>query len=328
MLNLLPTSLHPLARNTRSQVAVGPAGGVLALVAALALWGLVYVAPAIASDVPPALLAGLRYGVHGLVSLVILRRVGAPTDARTWIRAARHAATGFVGYYALVTTAVHIGGATLVVLMIATSPVVYTLAGRPGVPARLLALPVLAVVVGGITAGVDGPLGDLGVGRVAVTVVLAGVGIAMWTWYGLDNAKVVADEDVDLTRWTATTGVAAGLLSLPLIAFGMTALPSSGSGIAASSILVVAVIGLGSTTVANRAWNTASRRLAPSVVGPLLVLETVFTMTYAHLLDGSMPTTQTLIGEGTLLAGAAGCLLLVANARRSQRELVPAVVVA
>ncbi len=311
--SLLPAAVRPRLLARRDGITA-----VAALATTLSLWAFVYVAPAIAHDVPPLLLAGLRYGVHGLVSLAVLRRVGAPEDARTWLRAARHAATGFIGYYVLVTTAVRVGGATLVVLALAASPVVYTLAGRPGVPIRRLALPIALILAGGVTATVTGPVGDTTVPAMLLSVALVGGALGIWTWYGLDNAKVVADPATDLTRWTATTGVAAGLLSLPLIAFGMTSLPAAGPGISIRSLLVILVIGLGSTTIANRTWNTASRVLSPSIVGPLLVLETVIALTYAHLLDGVMPSGRTLLGEVMLLAGAASCLLVVTRARRSR----------
>lgn len=295
----------PTAGTRRSAV------GLAALTTTFALWGMVVVAPTVTEGLPPTLLAGGRYLLHGAASLVLLQVVGAPSDPERWRRAALHALTGFVGYYGLLTIAVRTGGATLVVLTLAVGPVVYLLAGRPDVRWRRLSLPAAAIVAGGVLATTDGPVADLPVTTIVVTVVLVAAALAMWTWYGHDNARVVADGNVDLTQWTAMTGVSAGLLALPLVAFGLTQAPPSVQLATPVNVTVVVVLGLGCTTLANRTWNAASRRLAPTVVGPLLVIETMFAMTYVHLFDGRLPATQTLVGELLLVAGAAACLLVL-----------------
>lgn len=285
--------------------------GLASLTATFSLWGMVVVAPTVAEGLPPTLLAGGRYLLHGTASLVLLQVVGAPSDPERWRRAALHAVTGFVGYYGLLTVAVRTGGATLVVLTLAVSPVVYLLAGRPAVRWWRLSLPAAAIVAGGVLATADGPVAALSVGTVVVTVALVALAVALWTWYGHDNARVVRAEDVDLTQWTAMTGVAAGLLALPLVAFGLTQAPPSARLATPTNVTVVAVLGLGCTTLANRTWNAASRRLAPTVVGPLLVVETVFALSYVHLLDGRLPAPRTLLGELLLVAGATACLLVL-----------------
>lgn len=293
-----------------------PTVGLLALLTTFSLWGMVVIAPSLAVDVPPTLLAGSRYLLHGVASLALLRTTRGAHDPTLWRRAALHACTGFVGYYALVTVAVRTGGPTLVVLALAVSPVVYLLAGRPQVRARRLVLPVAAIVAGGVLATTGDTATVPGLGRGTATVVLIGAAIALWTWYGHDNARLVASPDVDLTRWTAMTGVAAGLLSLPLVAFGMAQLAPSATLLTPTNLGVVAALGLGCTTVANRTWNAASRRLRPTTIGPLLVVETVIALGYVHLLDGRVPNGRTLLGELLLVAGAAACLLALRPARR------------
>lgn len=310
-LPVMTTFTLPPSTTDRRRSAVGLA----ALTATFSLWGMVVVAPTMTEGLPPTLLAGGRYLLHGAASLGLLQLVGAPSDPARWRRAALHAVTGFVGYYGLLTIAVRTGGATLVVLTMAVSPVVYLLAGRPDVRWRRLALPAMAIVAGGVLATVEGPVADLPAPTIVVTVALVAAAVAMWTWYGHDNARVVAAADVDLTQWTATTGVAAGLLSLPLVAFGLTQAPPSAQLATPVNLTVVAVLGLGCTTLANRFWNAASRRLAPTVVGPLLVVETVFAMTYVHLADGRLPAGHTLLGELLLVGGAAACLLVLRRAR-------------
>lgn len=304
-------TLLPTATDDARRVSIGMAS----LLVTFSLWGMVIVAPTVAGDVPSTLLAGARYVVHGAASLLLLQRVGASLDSARWRRATLHAATGFVGYYGLLTVAVRTGGATLVVVTMAASPVVYLLAGRPGVQLRRLLLPAAAIVGGGILATVDGPLADVSGTAALATVLLVAVAVGMWTWYGLDNARVVRSPDVDLTQWTAMTGVAAGMLALPLLAFGLTQTPPSATVLSPTNIGVVLALGLGCTTIANRTWNGASRRLSPSIIGPLLVVETVFALAYVHLLDGRVPDARTLLGELLLVGGAAACLLVLRRSR-------------
>lgn len=305
-LTLLPTATDDARRATI---------GMASLLVTFSLWGMVVVAPTVAGDMPPTLLAGARYAVHGVASLLLLQRVGAPLDSARWRRAALHAATGFVGYYALLTIAVRTGGAALVVVTMAVSPVIYLLAGRPDVRLRRLLLPAAAIVTGGVLATADGPLTDVTGPAALATVLLVATAVALWTWYGHDNARVVRAPDVDLTQWTAMTGVAAGLLGLPLLAFGLTQTPPSATVLTTTNVGVVLALGLGCTTLANRTWNGASRRLSPTIVGPLLVVETVFALGYVHLLDGRVPDARTLLGELLLVAGAAACLLVLRRSR-------------
>ncbi len=289
--------------------------GLAALATTFALWGLVVVAPTVTEGLPPTLLAGARYLLHGAASLAILQAIGVPDDPARWRRAALHACTGFVGYYALLTIAVRTGGATLVVVTMAASPVVYLLAGRPEVRWWRLALPATAIIAGGVLATVDGPVAELAAPTILTTVLLVVGAVGMWTWYGHDNARMVRTPGLDLTQWTAMTGVAAGLLALPLVAFGLTQSPPSATLLTPTNVTVVAVLGLGCTTLANRTWNSASRRLSPTVIGPLLVVETMFALAYVHLLEGRLPAPRTLLGELLLVAGATGCLLVLRSHR-------------
>jgi len=290
--------------------------GAGAMLTTTALWGLVFLGPELAPGLPAPLLAGLRYLAHGLASLAVLRRVAQRGATPDWWRAARHGLAGFVGYYLLVTIAVRTGGASLVVVLMSTSPVVLTLASRPGVPLRRLAGPFATILAGGVLATVGDGIDAAGLRTLLLTAVLVAGGMAIWTWYALDNEKVVARDDLDLTRWTATTGVATGLVSLPLVAYGLAVAPTARVVLDPTAIAVLLVLGLGSTTLANRAFNTATRNLGSARTGAMLVFEPVFGLTWAHLWIGSMPSGRVLLGEALLVIGAMAALVVLQNARR------------
>lgn len=294
-------------------------GGVGAMVVTTSLWGLVFLGPELAPGVPAPLLAGLRYAVHGLACLVLLRRVADRGATPPWGRAVGHALAGFVGYYLLITMAVRTGGSALVVVLMSVSPVVLTLAGRPGVPLRRLVLPSATIVVGGVLATTSGGLATTTPGTALATALLVTAAIATWTWYAIDNERVVARDDLDLARWTATTGVTTGLVSLPLVAWGMSSVGSISATLTPTVLGVVVLLGVGCTTLASRTWNAATRTLGSSRTGSLLVLEPLFGLAWAHALAGVWPDARTLLGEVVLLAGAAATLRAVQPALARRR---------
>ena len=151
-------------------------------------------------------------------------------------------------------------------------------------------------------------LGTLGQFMAGVVLTLAAM--ALWAWYGLKNAGVLAERrDVSLVTWAALTGVGTLLALTPVLMFGLSAgwsmVPALGlTGPDALRLGAWSlVLGLLSSWVATWAWSIAARRLPVSLAAQLIVSETVFALMYGAAYRGSLPSWAEALGGALLLAG-------------------------
>ncbi len=204
--------------------------------------------------------------------------------------------------------------------------------------ARLQAEGAMVLPSAARAAGAGGPGQDLG--RYAWGAVLAVGAVACWTWYPIRNADWLrAHADRSPRAWATAQGVA----TLPLAALGFAlfwawndlgggvhAAPGLGGGSAAGSAAATApgplpfdmpfgptpglflglmfAIGLFASWLGTLCWNEASQRLPPSLVGQLIVFETLAALGYAWALRGHWPDAFTLAGAALLVAGVAWAL--------------------
>ena len=284
--------------------------GVLAGLAAGALWGLVFVAPRMLnmgeggySSVD--LMAG-RFAVYGVVAALVMllgmRNRRLPT-LRQAGAALGMSVLGFSGYYLLLVLAIRDAGTELPSLVIGTIPIWVMLLGKPQgrrwaslLPGLALTLGGLALMLGSTHGVVQGPASNFwrGMGFACVSLVC-------WTVFAIFNsAWLKRHPEVNATDWANWLGVATGLGSLLVWAVAgsdfqaMTVREERGT-----FVLLCVLAGFGSTWLATILWNMASQRLSASLCGQLIVSETVFALLYSFAWDRQWPT----------LAQAVACVL-------------------
>ena len=298
--------------------------GTLFALAAGLMWGLVFIAPTLLGDYPPALLTVGRYLAFGLIALPLAvwdRERLAELERADWIEALKLAAVGNMLYYLCLSAAIQRAGGPLPTMLIGTLPVVIAItanlrtgSGTGRVEARLpwgRMLPSLLLIAAGLlcvnhaetTAMAPGT--DLG--RYASGALLAVAAVACWTWYPIRNAEWLRAHAHRSPRAWAT---AQGLATLPLAAIGFVALwiwsTVSGSAFAMPFgprpgffIALMLAIGLLASWLGTLCWNEASQRLPPALAGQLIVFETLAALAYAFVLRGRVP--EGLIGVGVVL---------------------------
>ena len=287
--------------------------GILAGLAAGALWGLVFVAPRIVSGLSPVdFTAGrfLSYGVLSLALMLMLRRAVWPTRQQA-LAALSLSVLGFTGYYLLLVLAIRDAGTEVPSLIIGTIPLWMMLLGKPAglrwgalLPGLLLTLLGLGLMMRA-TQG-NGP--EVGAAAAGVPdfwcgVAFAVVAMALWTAFGLLNAAWLKKHpSVNATTWANWLGVATGLGALLLwLATGTdTEVLVGQPGVALDAMLCIAT-GIGSAWLATILWNIASQRLSASLCGQLIVSETLFALLYSFVWDGQWPS----------LLQAVACVLFV-----------------
>lgn len=276
----------------------GTSAGILAGLAASALWGLSFVAPRMASGFAAMDVTAGRFITYGLVALGMMawglhtRRLPTP---RQFVAALMLSLLGFTGYYLLLVLAIRDMGVAMPALIIGTIPVWVMLLGKPQGLRWSALLPGLGLTVAGLLLMADVPAGaDEGASQGLHFwrgLASAGGALVSWTAFALLNAAwLKRHPEVRATEWANWLGVATGLggLVLWLLAGTPAAALAATPGIGFFLLLCLA-IGFGSSWLATILWNLASQRLSASLCGQLIVSETLFALVYSFAWDGHWP---------------------------------------
>ncbi len=294
-------------------------GTAFALAAGL-MWGLVFIAPLLLPQYPAGLLTVGRYLAFGLIALPLAwwdrARLRELTRA-DWREAARLALVGNLLYYLFLAAAIQRAGGPLPTMIIGTLPVVIAVSSnlrdhvRDGRLSWRQLAPSLLLIAAGIglvnRAELDRLAADADLARYATGALLAVGAVACWTWYPLRNADWLrAHADRSPRTWATAQGVA----TLPLAALGYVALLPFGDTLAAPLgpeplrfVALMFVIGLFASWLGTLCWNEASQRLPTTLVGQLIVFETLSALAYAFVLRGEWPAPATAGGIVLLVAG-------------------------
>ncbi len=278
--------------------------GIVAGLAAGALWGLVFVAPRMlqmgAGGYSSVDLTAGRYAVYGLVA-VLAMLLGLPGFRRRRWPTARQAGAalvmsvlGFSGYYLLLVLAIRDAGTEVPTLIIGTIPLWVMLLGKPQglrwsslLPGLALTVAGLALMMGSTHAAGLGPSMHFWRGIAFVTASLV-----CWTVFAvLNSAWLKRHPEVNAIDWANWLGVATGLGALLM---WLAAGSDMGELVVREDRAVFGLLcmatGFGSAWLAPILWNMASQRLSASLCGQLIVSETIFALLYSFAWDGHWPT--------------------------------------
>jgi len=279
-----------------------------------ALWGLVFLTPELTRGFLPIQLSAGRYLAYGLLAAALVapswRRLAATLGWREWRALVWLSFCGNIIYYVFLANGVREGGVAMTSLVIGLLPVTITIAGsreRNALSLRAL-LPSLALSAGGLlciswsSLAVAGPASLIGL--------LYAVGaLASWTLYAVGNSRWLARLDqVSAHEWSLLTGVVTGAQALVLAVPAFLLAP--GQHAAAEWLrfgAIVASVGLLCSVVGNALWNRASRLLPLTMVGQMIVFETLFALLYGFLWEGRWPSALEALAMVLLVGGVLTC---------------------
>ncbi len=300
--------------------------GTLFALAAGLLWGLVFVVPLLLPQYPAALLSAGRYLAFGLIALPLAwldRARLAELTRADWIEALKLAAVGNLLYYLLLASAIQHAGAPLPTMIIGTLPVVIAITSnlrdgrRDGRLPWLRLAPSLLLIGAGIALVNQAESAQLLAGgadaysRYMLGALLAVGAVACWTWYPIRNADWLRHHAGRSPRtWATAQGVATLPLSAAALALFLLVAPVTGTAIELPLgptperfIALMLATGLLASWLGTLCWNEASQRLPTSIVGQLIVFETLAALAYAYILRGEWPGSMTLAGIALLVIG-------------------------
>ena len=293
-----------------NQTSLGIGSGILAG----ALWGLVFLAPQLTAGFLPLQLSAGRYLAYGLVAAVLIapswRRLVRALSWKEWRALLWLAFTGNILYYVFLATAVQEGGVAMPSLVIGLLPIAVTLVGsrdRHAVPLRRL-LPSLVLSGAGLACIGWQSLSSAGIASLPGLACAAGA-LVSWTVYAVSNSRWLGRlQGVSGHDWNLAMGVVTGLeaLLLAVPAFAGADAAHSGAqwlhfaGVVTSVAILCSILG-------NALWNVASRALPLTLMGQMIVFETLFASLYGFVWEERWPTGLELSAMLLLVGGVAAC---------------------
>jgi drug/metabolite transporter (DMT)-like permease len=287
--------------------------------AAGALWGLVFLAPELASQFTPLQLAAGRYLAYGAFAAALLaprwRSVTAAIGRREWLALSWLSVLGNTLYYVLLASAVQLGGVAMTSVVVGFLPVAVTVIGsrdHGAVPLPRL-IPSLTLGAGGVAfiawqsmdAAAPGSEGQ------ALLGLLCAIGaLASWTAYAVWNGRWLARlEHVSAPDWSLLTGVATGAQAI-VLAIAAVLIGTSAHAPAewVRFVVVSAGVAILASIVGNAFWNRASRLLPLTLVGQMILFETLFALLYGFLWEQRLPTVAELAAIALMVASVVTCV--------------------
>ncbi|WP_404481823.1 DMT family transporter [Novosphingobium sp. BL-52-GroH] len=309
---MTPASLDSAGGNDRILgVACGAGAG--------ALWGLVFLAPELAHTFSPLQLTIGRYLSYGVIAGALLaprwRALRPAIGRREWLSLAWLALAGNTIYFLLLASAVQMGGIAMTSLVIGFLPVAVTVIGsrdHGAVPLRRLAPSLLLCVGGAVCIGwqaVAAPASG-SIGAQLAGLACAFGALVSWTAYAVGNSRCLGRlGGVSVHDWNLLTGIVTGAQSLLLLPIALL-VPARANDTAAWTTFAAVSIGVAvlASIGGNALWNRMSRLLPLTLVGQMILFETLFALVYGFAWEQRLPTALEVGAFALLALSVATCL--------------------
>ncbi|MDE1152366.1 MAG: DMT family transporter [Micavibrio sp.] len=266
--------------------------GILAGLVTGMLWGIVFVVPQLLPQFSALELSLGRYFFFAIASCTTLRET-----LRHWRGFDRGdkwqvfwlSASGFWLYTLLLFWAVALAGGVLTTLVIGLLPVTIPLFAKKTLKLDAGFALGLALIVIGLGVLEAKPLlaGSAGVPLLGWLPLLSC--LVLWTWFGIANTRFVQKHPAAKVSLTNLMGLSSFIILAVICLFAvdlkaLVAQPHFGAFVFWS-----AVVGFGSSWLANWFWNICSSLVPATISGPLVVAETSFGLLYTFIFQHRLP---------------------------------------
>jgi len=266
------------------------------------LWGLVFLAPELARAFNPLELTIGRYLAYGVIAAMLIaprwKTLSPLLDGRHWRALAWLGFTGNTLYYLLLAGAVQNGGIAMTSLVIGFLPVAVTIIGsreRGAVPLRQLAPSLLLCVAGAVCIGWQAigeavAAGSGGAAKLAGLLCAIGA-LASWTAFAVGNARSLARfPTLSGDDWNLLTGLVTGAQSIALIPVALLLGTAQHAAMDWARFAAVSIgVALLASIAGNALWNRMSRLLPLTMVGQMILFETLFALLYGFAWERRWP---------------------------------------
>ena len=288
--------------------------GIICGAGAGALWGLVFLAPELASAFSPLELTIGRYLAYGAISALLIaprwRVLTARLGRREWL-----ALAGNTIYYILLSSAVQMGGIAMTSLVIAFLPVAVTIIGsrdRSAVPLAKLAPSLLLCGAGAVCIGWQAIVTLAASTSFAPLIgLICAIGaLISWTAFAVGNARWLTRLDgVSGHDWNLLTGIVTGMQSALLVPVALIIGTRAHGGLEWAQFAGVTIgVALLASIAGNALWNRMSRLLPLTLVGQMILFETLFALIYGFIWEQRGPTLLEALAFFLISASVISCV--------------------
>lgn len=296
---------------------------------ACVLWGLTYLLPILLPEYSTLQISLARAFVMGLTAIFSiwgLKSYLSQVSKTDWIFATKLTLVGNLIQPWFLFTSVQYAGVPLGATFFGLVPVCVALIanerdrrkGRPYLTLRKLFFPIFIIFCGLIMANLEGLMAEFKVGKESgdflIGCVFAISSTAMWTWYPIRNADWLLEHPkISPVFFTS-------MQSILLLPFGFILFVcnwfffGSNTPILGNNpvdfVCFLIFAGVFCSFGATALWNAMSQKVPTAVVGPMLVFETIFSVIFGLIYDGSFPSTSLFVGMVLLVGGVVYTLKL------------------
>jgi drug/metabolite transporter (DMT)-like permease len=284
------------------------------------MWGLVFLAPKVAPEASPMMLTAGRYLAYGLIAALLIaprwRRVTAALDGKAWRALAWLSLAGNIVYFVFLVVSVHFAGVGASALIVGMVPVMVALWGmkdKDSPPLLRVAPPILVAalavgLIGWESLSQTGNAGHDG-GQTLIGLACALAALLSWSAFAVGNSRWMARlPNVSPHDWSLLTGVVTGGFAL-LLAVPAVLTMGVWSGEAWVRFLGVSVgVAIFASIIGNAFWNQASRLLPLTMLGQMIVSETLFAFLYGFMWEGRGPTVIEIVAMILMVVSVVWCV--------------------
>ena len=296
--------------------------GLLFAIGACFVWGLIFVMPQYLVDFSPVEVVLGRYLTYGVLSLLLFFRAGTACFKRytlkTWAIAFFFALLSNLFYYLGLVAGLRFASPTLSVMIVGMAPILIALYGNwqvREIAYRDLAVPCLWIGFGFVLVNaveIDWSFRATSLAQYAVGLLGIVIALLAWSWYAVHNARFLKRHThIPGSEWTTVLGVAT--LAWTFV-FGLFFALVSHDLIHPSLLLKlspamlrywggVTILGVICSWVGCFLWSRASVYLPVSLMGPLLIFETLFGLLFVFAFQKNMPSWIELSGVAAMIIG-------------------------
>ena len=131
-----------------------------------------------------------------------------------------------------------------------------------------------------------------------------------WTSYAVGNARCLARLDhVSVHDWNLLTGLVTGAQGVVLIPLTIALEPFRHATTAWAQFAVMSVVvAIGASIFGNSLWNRMSRLLPLTMIGQMILFETLFALLYGFLWERRWPLPLEVAAFGFVVASVSTCV--------------------
>ena len=253
------------------------------------------------------------------VGITTFRRTLYALQMKDWLWATAFAFTGYVGYYILLVLSIRLSDMAIAALIVGISPITVAIYGniqqrefpfyRLYFPLTLITIGLVSLYWGRLSQNINETQ------NLILGAFFALIALLLWTWYAVQNAKYLkqkGQENVENSDWS----IAIGICTLGITVLLLSILPLTGiwspfaivkvfetTQLAITYLGISLLLGIVVTYYATVLLNHLSRSLPVSLIGQLLVFETLSSILYKAIVDQTIPPIDEIISISVVLIG-------------------------